>query len=150
MNKQMIDREAMSGAPLRRGARGLEQRLIRAVRPAITIWFHQHLRVVDVSGVAAIGNAVLAIRSLKNPATPAAAPIGPRATGTHIILLPKLALSCSKKISAAVTSAPAAVRAERLRSKCPVRTLRTIRSMPWTGAPAPGRLVSVFTVSSAG
>jgi protein MpaA len=25
-------------------------RLIRAVRPAITIWFHQHLRVVDVSG----------------------------------------------------------------------------------------------------
>jgi murein peptide amidase A len=25
-------------------------RLIRAVHPAITIWFHQHLRVVDVSG----------------------------------------------------------------------------------------------------
>jgi hypothetical protein len=32
-------------------------------------------------------------------------------------LQPKLALSCSKKISAAVTSAPAAVRADRLRSK---------------------------------
>jgi hypothetical protein len=47
----------------------------------------------------------LAIRWLKNPATPATAPTGPRVTGIHIILLPKLALSCSKKISAAVTSA---------------------------------------------
>jgi hypothetical protein len=32
-----------------------------------------------------------------------------------------------------VTSAPAAVSADRLRSKRPVRTLRTIRSMPCTG-----------------
>jgi hypothetical protein len=38
------------------------------------------------------------------------------ATGTHIILLPKLALSCSK-ISAAATSAPAAVSGDRERSK---------------------------------
>ena len=44
----------------------------------------------------ATGSAVLAIRRLKNPATPAAAPTGPSATGIHIILLPKLALSCSK------------------------------------------------------
>ena len=87
----------------------------------------------------AMGSAVLAIRRLQNPATPAAAPTGPSATGSHIILLPKLALSCSKKISAAVTSAPAAVRADRLRSKRPVSTLRTIRSirsMPWTAWPA--------------
>ena len=48
----------------------------------------------------------MAIRRLKKPATPAAAPTGPSATGSHIILLPKLALSCSKKISAAVTNAP--------------------------------------------
>ena len=78
----------------------------------------------------ATGSAVLAIRRLQNPATPATAPTGPSATGTHIILLPKLALSCSKKISAAVTSAPAAVSADRLRSNRPVSTLRTIRSMP--------------------
>src|SRR5580698_2911987 len=78
----------------------------------------------------ASGSAVLAIRRLKNPAMPAAAPTGPSPTGIHIILLPKLALSCSKKISAAVTSAPAAVRADKLRSKRPVSTLRTIRSMP--------------------
>ena len=65
----------------------------------------------------ATGSAVLAIRRLNTPAIPAAAPTGPSATGIHIILLPKLALSCSKKISAAVTSAPAAVRADRLRSK---------------------------------
>ncbi len=44
----------------------------------------------------AMGSAVFAIRRLKNPARPAAAPTGPRATGSHIILLPKLALSCSK------------------------------------------------------
>ena len=43
-----------------------------------------------------IGSAVLAMRWLQNPATPATAPTGPRATGSHIILLPKLALSCSK------------------------------------------------------
>jgi hypothetical protein len=42
------------------------------------------------------GRAVLASRRLKNPATPAAAPTGPKTTGSHIILLPKLALSCSK------------------------------------------------------
>jgi hypothetical protein len=78
----------------------------------------------------ATGSAVLAILLLKKPATPAAAPAGPSATGSHIILLPKLALSCSKKISAAVTSAPAAVRADRPRSNRPVSTLRTILSMP--------------------
>ena len=61
---------------------------------------------------------------------PAAAPTGPSATGIHIILFPKLALSCSKKISAAVTSAPAAVSADRLRSKRPVSTLWIIRSIP--------------------
>ena len=65
----------------------------------------------------ATGSAVLAIRLLKTPAMPAATPAGPSATGSHIIRLPKLALSCSKKISAAVTSAPAAVSADRLRSK---------------------------------
>ena len=78
----------------------------------------------------ASGNAVLAIRRLKKPAMPAAAPTGPSATGIHIILLPKLALSCSKKISAAVITAPAAVKADKLRSKRPVSTLRTILSMP--------------------
>ena len=66
---------------------------------------------------------------------PAAAPTGPSATGSHIILLPKLALSCSKKISAAVTSAPAAVKADRLRSKRPVSTLRIMRSMPCAACP---------------
>ncbi len=44
----------------------------------------------------ATGSAVLAIVWLKNPARPAAAATGPSATGSHIILLPKLALSCSK------------------------------------------------------
>ena len=44
----------------------------------------------------AIGSAVFAIRRLKNPATPAAAPTGPSTTGIRVILLPKLALSCSK------------------------------------------------------
>ena len=81
----------------------------------------------------AIGSAVLAARRLKNPATPATAPTGPSATGIHIILLPKLALSCSKLISAAVTSAPAAVSADRLRSKRPVCTFRTSRSIPCAG-----------------
>src|SRR6478609_1842005 len=76
------------------------------------------------------GSAVLAIRRLKKPATPAAAPIGPSTTGSHIILLPKLALSCSKKISAAVTSAPTAVSADSARSKWPVSTLAIIRSRP--------------------
>src|SRR5690348_4197050 len=94
----------------------------------------------------ATGSAVFAIRWLKKPATPAAAPTGPSAIGTHIILLPKLALSCSKKISAAVTSAPAAVSADRLRSKRPVSMLRTIRSRrcsvmspPWARRQVPHR-----------
>ncbi len=87
----------------------------------------------------ATGSAVLAIRRLKKPATPAAAPTGPSATGSHIIRLPKLALSCSRKISAAVTRAPAAVSADRLRSKRPVSTLATIRSMPCTGSGAPAK-----------
>ena len=87
----------------------------------------------------AIGRAVLAIRLLKKPATPAAAPMGPSVTGTHIILLPKLALSCSKKISAAVISAPAAVSADRLRSKRPVSMLRIIRSMPCAACSGPRR-----------
>ena len=43
-----------------------------------------------------IGSAVSAIPRQQNPAMPAAAPTGPRVTGNHIILLPKLALSCSK------------------------------------------------------
>jgi hypothetical protein len=77
------------------------------------------------------------IRPLKKPATPAAAPIGPRATGSHIILFPKLALSCSKKISAAVIMAPAAVSAAKLRSKRPVSMLRTNLSIP--SAARPGR-----------
>src|SRR5580693_4361370 len=98
----------------------------------------------------ATGSAVLAIRRLNTPAMPAAAPTGPSATGNHIIRLAKLALSCSKKISAAVTSAPAAVSADRLRSKWPVSMSRTTRSMPWARpAPPPRRtakLVRMLTV----
>ena len=61
----------------------------------------------------AVGSAVFAIRRLQNPAIPATTPTGPGTTGTHIIVLPKLALSCSK-VSAAATSDPAAVNAETL------------------------------------
>src|SRR3954454_18731486 len=50
---------------------------------------------------------------------------GTATTAHHMTLLPKLAPSWEKKISPAVTAAPAAVRAERVRSKRPVRTSRT-------------------------
>src|SRR5438093_1281398 len=72
----------------------------------------------------AIGRAVLAARLLNTPATPAATPTGPRATGIHIIRLPKLARSCSSQISAAVTAAPAAVRPDSVRSNLPCPELR--------------------------
>ncbi|MFL6055090.1 MAG: hypothetical protein ACJ72W_19585 [Actinoallomurus sp.] len=59
-----------------------------------------NLRRPDMGGLAAAvvftWFGMLAIRRLKNPAIPATAPTGPSATGSHIILLPKLALSCSK------------------------------------------------------
>src|SRR3954471_13654966 len=69
-----------------------------------------------------IGRAVWAARGLTSPAIPAAAPTGPSATGSHIILFPKLALSCSKKISAAVMTAPAPVRTDSVRPNSPCRT----------------------------
>ena len=69
----------------------------------------------------ASGRTVLAARRLNTAATPAGAMVGMITTGHHIILLPKLAPSCSVKISAAVTSAPAAASPARLRSKRPVR-----------------------------
>src|SRR3954454_19986260 len=50
---------------------------------------------------------------------------GTATTAHHITLLPKLAPSWEKKISPAVTAAPAAVRPARVRSKRPVRTSRT-------------------------
>src|SRR3954453_9281958 len=55
---------------------------------------------------------------------PAGIAVGTTTTGHHMTLLPKLAPSWEKKISPAVTAAPAAVRAERVRSKRPVRTSR--------------------------
>src|SRR3954471_3395128 len=56
---------------------------------------------------------------------PAGIAVGTTAIGHHIILLPKLAPSWEKKISPAVTAAPAAVSPARVRSKRPVRTSRT-------------------------
>ena len=82
----------------------------------------------------ASGNAVFAARRLNTPATPAATPTGPSATGSHIIRLPKLARSCSIQISAAVTSAPAAVSPDRVRSNRPCSTSRSSRSMPTTAS----------------
>ena len=74
------------------------------------------------------GRTVLAARRLNTAATPAGAMDGMITTGHHIILLPKLAPSCSVKISAAVTSAPAAARPARLRSNRPVRMSMTARA----------------------
>src|SRR5919202_5897384 len=73
----------------------------------------------------ASGSTVRAARSEKTAAMPAGIAVGTTATGHHMTLLPKLAPSCEKKISPAVTAAPAAVSAERVRSKRPVRTSRT-------------------------
>src|SRR3954466_5539031 len=73
----------------------------------------------------ASGSTVRAARSEKTAATPAGIAVGTTTTGHHMTLLPKLAPSWEKKISPAVTAAPAAVRAERVRSKRPVRTSRT-------------------------
>src|SRR3954467_2465165 len=56
---------------------------------------------------------------------PAGIAVGTTTTGHHITLLPKLAPSWEKKISPAVTAAPAAVSPARVRSKRPVRTSRT-------------------------
>src|ERR1700744_5066900 len=75
----------------------------------------------------ASGRTVLAARRLNTAAKPAGAIDGMITTGHHIILLPKLAPSCSVKISAAVTNAPAAARPARLRSNRPVRMSVTAR-----------------------
>src|SRR5579875_2567196 len=75
-----------------------------------------------------MGSTVWAARRLKTAATPAGAMVGTMTTGHHIILLPKLAPSCSVKISAAVMTAPAAARAARERSKRPVLMSATARS----------------------
>src|SRR3954454_15023993 len=56
---------------------------------------------------------------------PAGVAGGAATTRHHITLLPKLAPSWEKKISPAVTAAPAAVSPARVRSKRPVRTSRT-------------------------
>src|SRR5438128_1462573 len=76
----------------------------------------------------ASGRTVLAARLEKTAAIPAGIAVGRIATGHHIILLPKLAESCSVYISAAVIAAPAAVSAARLCSNRPVRTSRSARS----------------------
>ena len=60
----------------------------------------------------------------------------------HIIVFPKLARSCSRKISSPVTSAPTPVRPASDRSNRPCSTSRRKRSMTWApSAPpeAPGR-----------
>src|SRR3954471_13878424 len=72
----------------------------------------------------ASGSTVFAARSENTAAIPAGTAVGTTTTGHHITRLPKLAPSCDRKISPAVTAAPAAVRAERVRSKRPVRTSR--------------------------
>src|SRR3954451_17276082 len=72
----------------------------------------------------ASGTTVFAARSENTAAIPAGTAVGTTTTGHHITRLPKLAPSCDRKISPAVTAAPAAVRAERVRSKRPVRTSR--------------------------
>lgn len=70
---------------------------------------------------AATGRTVFAALVLHTAAMPAGAIDGTITIGHHIILLPKLALSCSVKISAAVINAPTAASPARLRSKRPVR-----------------------------
>src|SRR3954453_16813550 len=84
---------------------------------------------------------------------PAGIAVGTTTTGHHITLLPKLAPSWEKKISPAVTAAPAAVRPARVRSKRPGRTSRTAadrpakvrskRPVPTSRAPLDSRLISL-------
>src|SRR5437016_7894235 len=68
------------------------------------------------------GSTVLAAFGDATAAIPAGIAVGTMTTGHHIILLPKLAPSCEKKISAAVMAAPPAVSADSDLSKRPVRT----------------------------
>src|SRR5690625_3291562 len=80
------------------------------------------------------GRAGFAIRALIAPAIPAATPTGPIATGAHIHRSPKLAASCSKKISAAVIAEPAAINADNDRSNRPVATSHSARLINPVGA----------------
>src|SRR5512141_1801835 len=73
------------------------------------------------------GRTVRAARAENTAAIPAGIAVGTTTIGHHIILLPKLAPSWDRYISPAVTAAPTAVTAERLRSNRPVRTSATAR-----------------------
>src|SRR5579884_38557 len=77
------------------------------------------------------GSTVLARRWLNTPHTPATAATGVRATGSHIMRFEKLAESCSSQISAPVTTADTAVRADSACSKRPCSTSLTKWSMPF-------------------
>src|SRR6476469_5073766 len=86
---------------------------------------------------------VRAARAEKIAAMPAGIAVGTTTIGHHIILLPKLALSWDRYISAAVTAAPNAVTADRDRSNRPVRTSTSALS---TAEPAfEGRRPSLTT-----
>src|ERR671935_1031536 len=87
-------------------------------------------RPLATTAAEASGRNVLARRLDATPATPAATAIGVSATGHHITLLPKLALSCSRKISAPVTSAAPADSPESARSNRPCSMFHTRWSMP--------------------
>ena len=86
----------------------------------------------------ASGSTVLAARRLNTAAIPAGRMVGTTTIGHHIILLPKLALSCEVKISPVVTIAPAAARPASVRSNRPVRTSCSARPPPLPVAAAGG------------
>ena len=95
----------------------------------------------------ASGSTVFAARRENTAATPAGAIVGTITIGHHIILFPKLAPSCSVKISAAVITAPAAASPAMPRSKRPVRMFSTHPRRQLRGA---GFCCSASPVPSAG